>query len=262
MDYKEFQQIKDDIYECITDPLVNIMERENGILRDIFKDNSRIKYQERIEQHLFNSLNGIKIDLHRRHLVNYVLELVEYYLYVSEFKLREKEGNGISGISDIKYKNQLYLNISMREIWKTLYYYSDVNDFQKRSRFEYVIEVEESFDEEGYIALKGDKLKHEEPNSMPELFIGKTDYYLRLYMYLFNELSKKEKTKASLLYHYFKDKHYLSSMCTQKSYIDWINEKLKVKISKIFPKNYSSQDIINDILPRFEEVFKNRNKMK
>ena len=98
---------------------------------------------------------------------------------------------------------------------------------------------------------------NEPKNPFPQIF---REGQYHLFDYLFSELSQQHKAKASTLYHYFKYHNKFSAGCTQEKYIEFIELKYQIKLSKIFPRNHIAEDLIKETLPRMEDRF-NRNEM-
>lgn len=82
-----------------------------------------------------------------------------------------------------------------------------------------------------------------------------------LFCYLETEYSMDDEnlpTKYSNLYHFLKNEQLIS--CKQKQYIEFIEEEMGVKMSKIFPQNFKFKDIISPLLGRLKSDFVKRNK--
>lgn len=78
-----------------------------------------------------------------------------------------------------------------------------------------------------------------------------------LFKYLWDEVtSYPDKTRASVLYHYFKRQDYFSAGLTQNKYLDFIKEEGHQTPSKIFPLNHKNKDYIRDTLPRLASQYK------
>src|SRR5665648_13794 len=77
-----------------------------------------------------------------------------------------------------------------------------------------------------------------------------------LFLYLVQNYTRDDKTpkaKFSNLFHYLKHEQLI--LCTQLQYISFIEEELKVKLSKILPSNYKYSEQIQPILGRLRSDF-------
>ncbi|AXT63094.1 hypothetical protein D1816_23010 [Aquimarina sp. AD10] len=180
---------------------------------------------------------------------------------VSDILTRESVMKSIEDFRCLSYNEQENkMNILINQLREQDYRFGTKYN---TPHIDYISESKKSLVVEKQVSVTKEENKNEQINPFPLIFADDTNRTYFLFHFCMEELKIKDKTKASILYHYFKLHNYLSPDCRQDDYKEFVEKKYGIRISKIFQKNHKAEDTINITLPNLEISFNDlQNEMK